>query len=60
MAKLKELREKRFITQEELAKRSGRTTSTINRLENGKQQPRLGTRREIAKALDVDPADVDF
>jgi len=36
MAKLKELREKQFITQEELAKIAETTTNTINRLENGK------------------------
>ena len=60
MTKLKELREKRFLTQEELAKIAETTTNTINRLENGKQQPRFGTRRKIAKALDVDPAEIDF
>ena len=60
MAKLKELREKQFLTQEELAKKAETTTGTINRLENGKQKPRFGTRRKIAKALNVEPAEIDF
>ena len=60
MPKLKEIREKKFITQEDLAKRAETTTGTINRLENGKQKPRFGTRRKIAKALNVDPAEIDF
>lgn len=60
MAKLKKIRENQFLTQEELAKRAEMTTSTINRLENGKQQPRFGTRRKIAKALNVGPAEIDF
>ncbi|MFC1860373.1 helix-turn-helix domain-containing protein [Chloroflexota bacterium] len=29
-------------------------------MENGKQQPRFGTRRKIAKALNVEPAEIDF
>lgn len=60
MAKLKEIREKQFITQEELAKMAETTTSTINRLENGKQKPRFGTRKKIAKVLNVKPAEIDF
>ena len=60
MAKLKELREKQFLTQEELAKMAETTTNTVNRLENGKQQPRFGTRKKIAKALNVKPAEIDF
>ncbi len=60
MTKLKEIREKQFLTQEELAKLAETTTNTVNRLENGKQQPRFGTRRKIAKALNVEPAVIDF
>ena len=60
MAKLKEIREKQFLTQEELAKMAESTTNTINRLENRKQQPRFGTRKRIAKALNVNPAEIDF
>ncbi|MFC2011959.1 helix-turn-helix domain-containing protein [Chloroflexota bacterium] len=60
MATLKELRENLYLSQEELAGKSGMTVGTINRLENGKQKPRLGTIRKLAKALDVEPAGINF
>ena len=60
MAKLKELREKQFLSQEELSRKAETTTGTINRLENGKQKPRFATRRKIARALNVKPAEIDF
>ena len=60
MTKLKTLREKHFLSQEDLAKISSMTVSTINRLENGKQEPRFATIRKLAKALKVKPGDIDF
>ncbi len=60
MATLKELRENRYLSQEDLAGKSGMTVGTINRLENGRQKPRLGTIRKLAEALGVDPADINF
>ncbi len=52
---LKGLREKRLITQEELASASGLTVATVSRLERGKAKPTLKTIRRLAKALDVNP-----
>jgi len=52
---LKNLREKRLITQEELAAASGLAVATVSRLERGKARPSLKTVRRLAKALDVDP-----
>ena len=60
MNKLKTLRESHFLSQEDLAKISNMTVSTINRLENGKQKPRLTTIRKLAKALKVKPGDIEF
>ncbi len=60
MTKLKTLREKQFLSQEDLAKKSEMTVSTINRLENDKQKPRLATIRKLAKALKVKPTEIDF
>lgn len=60
MANLRELRKDQFLSQEDLAKMAGTTTSTVNRLENGKQTPRFATIRRLAKALGVNPADIDF
>jgi transcriptional regulator with XRE-family HTH domain len=60
MATLRELRKNLFLSQEDLAGKSGMTAGTINRLENGRQTPRLGTIRRLAKALKVNPKDIDF
>ena len=60
MATLRELRERRFISQADLSAKTGIAESTINRLERGRQKPRLVTIRKLAKALGVEPGDVDF
>jgi len=60
MTKLRELRESQFLSQEELAKRAEISTSTVNHLENGKQKPRFVTIRKLAKALKVNPKDIEF
>ena len=56
--RLKEWRERRLLTQRELAERIGVTTGTINRIERGVHQPRLATVRRLAEALGVDPDDL--
>ncbi len=55
-ARLRTIRTRRFLTQEELAKASGIQVVTISRIENDRQesQPRLATIRKIAAALDID------
>jgi transcriptional regulator with XRE-family HTH domain len=53
--KLKEVRESRFLTQYELAKKAGLGVATIARIEEGKTSPRLRTIRKIAEALGVEP-----
>jgi transcriptional regulator with XRE-family HTH domain len=55
---LKDLRERRLITQEELASASGLTVATVSRLERGKAKPTLKTIRRLAKALEVNPQDL--
>ncbi|MFC1893605.1 helix-turn-helix transcriptional regulator [Chloroflexota bacterium] len=60
MATLEELRKQQYLSQEDLAKKAEITTGTINRLENGKQKPRFGTIRRLAKALKVNPKDIEF
>lgn len=60
MATLQELRKQQYLSQEDLAKKSEMTTGTINRLENGKHKPRFATIRKLAKALDVEPKDIEF
>jgi len=60
MMKLKQLRQKRFLTQEELAEMAGLTPLSISRWENGKRKPRFKSIRRLAKALKVDPEDIEF
>jgi putative transcriptional regulator len=58
--KWKELREKKFMTQRELAEKAGVTVETISRLENGKYKPRFSTIKKLAKALGVEPNMIEF
>jgi transcriptional regulator with XRE-family HTH domain len=53
LSRLKEWREKRLLTQAELAQRSGIAETTINRIENDRHEPRFSTVRKLAAALDV-------
>ena len=55
MTELRALRQGRFLTQGELAERSGLTVATISRLENGRRRPHLSTVRRLAEALGVRP-----
>lgn len=52
---LKRLLEQRDITQRELAKRTGISTSAISSYITGERFPRPGQLTLIAKALDIDP-----
>ena len=56
--KLREVRQRLFVTQEELAERAGITVSTLSRLENGLQRPRISTVRKLAEALGVAPEEL--
>ena len=51
--RLRQFREKRNLTQAELAKRSGLGQAMISLLENGDRQPGWGTIRKLAMALEV-------
>ncbi len=53
--KLRAVRERLFVTQAELAQRTGIAEATLSRLENGIQRPRISTVRKIAEALGVAP-----
>lgn len=56
--RLKELREKAFLTQADLASKSGVAEVTINRLEQGHHSARFSTIRRLAEALGVTPEDL--
>ena len=56
--RLREIRERLFMTQAELAERSGVAESNISRIESGIQIPRISTIRRLALALGVSPGDL--
>ena len=55
---LKDLRESKFLTQRELAEKSGVGVATIARVEKGIRQPTFRTIKRLAAALGVEPADL--
>ncbi len=56
--RLKNLRIRRALTQEELAAAAGIGKNTVNRLERDLTEPRPPTLRKLAQALGVDPAEL--
>ena len=59
--KIREVREAKKMTQEELAQKSGVSRGTISALENGTERSVLsGTLLKIAEALDTTVAEIFF
>ena len=56
--RLKTLRVRRALTQQELADRADVSSNTLNRIELNKAEPHMSTLRKLAKALDVDPTEL--
>jgi transcriptional regulator with XRE-family HTH domain len=56
--KLKNLRIRRALTQQELADRAGVSSNALNRIELNKAEPHMSTLRKLAEALDVDPTEL--
>ena len=57
---LRELRESKGLTQDELATLADLSRNAVSDLELGHRKPRPSTRRKLAKALKVRPQDIDF
>jgi transcriptional regulator with XRE-family HTH domain len=56
--RLKTLRVRRALTQQELADRAGVSSNALNRIELNKAEPHMSTLRKLAKALDIDPSEL--
>jgi transcriptional regulator with XRE-family HTH domain len=56
--RLRDLRKRRLLTQEQLAERSGVGIATIVRVERNQVEPRGSTIRKLAEALDVEPEEL--
>jgi len=48
-----------MLTAEQLAERAGVSLRAIGSMERGKSAPRFGTMQRVAKALGVDPVEID-
>jgi transcriptional regulator with XRE-family HTH domain len=55
---LKRQRIRKALTQEELARQARLTTASVARIERNETEPRMSTLRKLAKALDIDPAEL--
>ena len=56
--RLRDLRVRRALTQEELADKADVGTNTVARLERNESEPHMSTLRKLALALGVDPAEL--
>jgi transcriptional regulator with XRE-family HTH domain len=56
--RLRDLRVRRALTQEELAEKANVGTNTVARLERNESAPHMSTLRKLARALGVDPAEL--
>ena len=56
--RLRDLRVLRALTQEELAEKADVGTNTVARLERDESEPHMSTLRKLARALEVDPAEL--
>jgi transcriptional regulator with XRE-family HTH domain len=53
--RLKDLRIRRALTQEELANKASMGKNTVNRVERNLTEPHMSTLRKLAQALGVEP-----
>jgi transcriptional regulator with XRE-family HTH domain len=56
--KLKALRERRFLSHRDLARKAGVSPTTVLNLEAGRVEAQRRTIRKLADALEVDPAEL--
>ena len=56
--RLRQLRERKALRQEDLAKLAGVGKNTVNRIEKNHTEPHMTTVRKLAQALRVDPAEL--
>jgi transcriptional regulator with XRE-family HTH domain len=56
--RLRRLRERRALRQEDLAELAGVGKNTVNRIEKNRTEPHMTTIRKLADALEVDPREL--
>jgi len=60
MPKIKELRLSKLLSQAKLARLSGVSRTTIVAIENSQHEPQDLTLHKLAKALEVDPKEIEY
>ncbi len=55
---LKRLRERRLLTQAQLGEAAGVNRDQVSRIERDEVEPRFSTIKKLAKALEVEPAEL--
>ena len=58
LGRLREVRESKFLSQQEMADRAGLSRVAITRLESGQVSAQYATIRKLAEALGVEPAEL--
>jgi DNA-binding XRE family transcriptional regulator len=56
LVRLRQLREQRFMSQQDLAEKAGVSRATIVKAEQGRRVARFVTARKLAEALRVEPS----
>jgi transcriptional regulator with XRE-family HTH domain len=56
--KVREIRTRRLLTQEELAEKAEVSPSTVANIETDNREPHFRTIRKLAKALNIDPTEL--
>lgn len=56
--KLRQLRERRLLTQAQLGERAGVNRDQVSRIEREEVEPRFSTIHKLAAALEVDPREL--
>ena len=56
--RIKELRNRKGFSQEELSEKSGLSLRTIQRIENGETEPRGDSLKRLSVAFEVNPDDL--
>jgi transcriptional regulator with XRE-family HTH domain len=58
LTRLRLWRERKALSQQELAERAGITRAALSRIESGQAEPHPRTTRKLAKALGLQPDDL--
>lgn len=60
MPMLRDLRQRAYLHQREVAERVGVSATTVANWETGRKHPRLAHQRKLAEVLGVPPSEIDY